>query len=76
MAARQAFNEPGVKKLSKIKELNAEYADLLSGKKAAYTEYRKLRDEAREFSIAKANIESLYEAESGDSEQRQRERSR
>ena len=62
-AAKQAFDELGVKKLPKVKELNAEYADLLSGKKAAYAEYRKLRDEAQELSVAVRNIASLYDAE-------------
>lgn len=61
-AAKQAFDELGVKKLPKVKELNAEYAELLSGKKAAYAEYRKLRDEAQELAIAVRNIASLYEA--------------
>lgn len=55
--------ELGVKKLPKVKELNAEYAGLLSGKKAAYAEYRKLRDEAQELSVAVRNIASLYDAE-------------
>jgi len=62
-AAKQAFDELGVKKLPKVKELNAKYADLLSGKKAAYAEYRKLRDEAQELSVAVRNIASLYDAE-------------
>ena len=62
-AAKQAFDELGVKKLPKVKKLNAEYAELLSGKKTAYAEYRKLRDEAQELAIAERNIASLYEAE-------------
>ena len=33
------------------------------GKKAAYAEYRKLRDEAQELSVAVRNIASLYDAE-------------
>lgn len=74
-AAKQAFDELGVKKLPKVKELNAEYAELLSGKKAAYAEYRKLRDEAQELTIARTNIESLYEAERKETEHRDRERS-
>ena len=45
-AAKQAFNDLGVKKIPKVKELSAEYAEILSGKKAAYTEYRKVKDEA------------------------------
>ena len=74
-AAKQAFDELGVKKLPKVKELNAEYAELLSGKKAAYAEYRKLRDEAQELTIARTNIESLYETERKETEHRDRERS-
>jgi len=62
-AAKQAFDELGVRKIPKVKELSAEYAELLTGKKAAYVEYRKIRDEAQEFLIAKRNIESLYETE-------------
>ena len=57
--------ELGVKKLPKVKELNAEYAGLLSGKKAAYAEYRKLRDEAQELLIAQSNIGSIYDFAGG-----------
>ena len=51
----------------------AEYAEILSGKKAAYTEYRKVRDEAQELAIAERNIASLYEAERQDEQDRQPE---
>ena len=63
LRVRCGNDELGVKKLPKVKELNAEYAGLLSGKKAAYAEYRKLRDEAQELSVAVRNIASLYDAE-------------
>lgn len=63
-AAKQAFDELGVKKIPKVKDLSAEYAEILSGKKAAYAEYRKVRDEAQELLNAERNIASLYEAES------------
>ena len=46
-----------------MKELSAEYAEILSGKKQAYAEYRKIRDETQQLSVARKNIESLYEAE-------------
>ena len=39
----------GVKKIPKVKDLNEEYARLLSDKKTAYAEYRKLRDEAQDW---------------------------
>ena len=62
-AARQAFDEPGVRKIPKVKDLNEEYARLLSDKKTAYAEYRKLWDEAQELIIAGRNLSSLFEAE-------------
>lgn len=61
-AAKQAFDELGVRKLPKVKELSAEYAEVLMEKKQAYAEYRKIRDEAQELMIAKRNIETMYEA--------------
>ena len=73
-AAKEAFDELGMKRLPKVKELNAEYAELLSGKKAAYAEYRKLRDEAQELTIARRNIESLYEAEQKETKEHQKEK--
>jgi len=45
------------------KDLNAEYAELLSGKKTAYAEYRILRDEAQELANAESNLSSLFESE-------------
>ena len=68
-AAKQAFDELGVKKIPKVKELSAEYAEILSKKKAAYANYRKVRDEAQELVIALRNVESLYEAESREEQQ-------
>lgn len=73
-AAKQAFNELGVKKIPRMKDLNAEYAELLAGKKQAYAEYRRLRDEAREFQIAEKNISSLFETEKKDEQRKQKVR--
>ena len=42
-AAKAAFDDAGLKKLPKVKELNAEYAELLAKKKAIYPAYRKAR---------------------------------
>ena len=72
-AAKQAFDELGVKRLPKVKDLNAEYAELLSGKKAAYAEYRRLRDEAQELAIAESNLSSLFESEK-EEQSRQKEK--
>lgn len=43
--------------------LLTEYTEILTGKKAAYAEYRKVRDEAQELIIAERNIATLYEVE-------------
>ena len=72
-AAKQAFDELGVKRLPKVKDLNAEYAELFSGKKAAYAEYRRLRDEAQELAIAESNLSSLFESEK-EEQSRQKEK--
>jgi len=72
-AAKQAFDELGVKKLPKVKELSAEYAEILAGKKAAYAEYRKVRDEAQELMIAKQNFESFYEAMRREEQEKQKQ---
>ena len=47
-AAKAAFDEAGLQKLPKVKELDAEFAELLTKKKAAYPDYRKARDEMQE----------------------------
>ena len=72
-AAKQAFDELGVKTLPKVKELNAEYAELMAEKKAAYAEYRKVKEDAQELLIAKSNLETLMEAEQKASKKRQRQ---
>ena len=72
-AAKQAFDELGVKTIPKVKELNAEYAELMAEKKAAYAEYRKVKEDAQELLIAKSNLETLMEAEQKASKERQRQ---
>ena len=53
-AAKNAFDEMGVKKLPKVKELQTEYAKLLEEKKKTYVKYRRSREEMRELLTAKA----------------------
>ena len=48
-----------VKKLPTIKSLQAEYAELLTEKKKAYSEYRKAREEMRELQTVKANVDRV-----------------
>ena len=62
-AAKAAFNELSVKKLPKIRELNDEYARILSEKKALYAAYRKARKQMQEYAIARKNVETILEIE-------------
>ena len=55
-----------------MKDLSEAYTKILSEKKSAYSEYRKIRDEAQDLLIAERNIASLYDAEKWE-EQEQKE---
>ena len=62
-AAKEAFSKLPDGKIPKVKELNEEFARLLSEKKAAYSEYKKIKKEMRDYQIAKQNVESFYAAQ-------------
>ena len=62
-AAKKAFDESDMTKLPTVKSLQAEYADLLAKKKAAYTEYRTAREEMKELLLHKSNIDRMLEKE-------------
>ena len=57
--AKRYFNDHGLNKLPKVKDLNTEFTALVAEKRAAYAEYRALRDEQRELLIHRQNVESL-----------------
>ena len=71
-AAKAAFDELGVKKLPRVKDLSIEYAEVLAAKKQAYAEYRLAKNDAQELLIAQQNIASLYDAERKEEEQKRR----
>ena len=58
-AAKQFFDEQGLKKLPTVKSLQAEYAQLLSEKKAMYADYQKAREDMRALQTAKANVDRI-----------------
>ena len=62
-AAKEAFSKLPDGKIPKVKDLNEEFARLLSEKKAAYSEYKKIKKEMRDYQIAKQNVESFYAAQ-------------
>ena len=62
-AAKAAFDEAGLKKLPKAKDLSIEYTELLKKKKEAYPDYRKARDEMQELMKAQKNVEMFFAEE-------------
>ena len=60
-SAKHAFDELGVKKLPSVKSLNVDYAKILSEKKTAYVDYRKVRGEMRELLTIKTNVDKLLD---------------
>lgn len=72
-AAKQFFDEAGLKKLPTVKSLQAEYSRLLTEKKAAYGEYRQAREEMKELLTVKANVDSLLEVDANKEKTTQRD---
>ena len=58
-AAKQFFDEKNLKKLPTVKSLQAEYAQLLSEKKAMYANYQRAREQMRSLQTAKANVDRI-----------------
>ena len=61
-AAKAAFNALHLQKRPTMKTLQAEYAELLAGKKKAYAEYAAAKKEMQEVLTAKANVDRLLGA--------------
>ena len=70
-AAKAAFDEAGLQKLPKVKELDTEFAELLTKKKAAYPDYRKVRNEMQELVRAQKNVERFFAEEKDTTEKTQ-----
>lgn len=62
-AAKEFFDKHGLKKLPKVKNLNAEYTELLKQKKEVYPGYRKAREEMQQLLRAQKNIERFFAEE-------------
>ena len=73
-AAKDAFNGLGVKKLPKVKDLTAEYAAVLSDKKAAYAQDRNARSEMQEYLKAQKNVEQFLHLTRQEAEKTQEEK--
>lgn len=71
-AAKDAFSQIEGK-IPKIKELNEEYGRVLKEKKETYAEYRKIREEMKDYQTAKYNIDHFYKM---DEQERQKNKNR
>ena len=58
-AAKDAFNQLGVTKVPKVKDLNEEFHQLLTEKKKNYAEYRQVKKDLQEYLIAKQTVENI-----------------
>lgn len=58
-AAKDAFDQLGVKKLPTRKELSVEFNQLITEKKAAYAEYRQVKKDMQDFLIAKRAMDVI-----------------
>lgn len=72
-AAKDAFNALDLKKIPRVKELSSEYAEVLSAKKKAYSEYRDARKEMQECQIALKTVETLLDIEKKKEKEREQE---
>ena len=64
-AAKEAFTKIDGK-IPKIKELNEEYAQVLSEKKKTYAEYRQAKQEMKKYQTARYNIGQFLKKEEQD----------
>ena len=58
-AAKKYFDDAAFQKPPSVKTIDAEYAELLAKKKAAYAEYMQVRDEMKELLVIKANVDRI-----------------
>ena len=70
-AAKDAFEQQKAEKLPTIRELNEEYARVLTQKKSDYAEYRKAKKEIQDVVTAKRNVEIFYKEQEANAERKE-----
>ena len=66
MAAKKFFDESGLKKLPKVKELSVEYTEVLEKKREAYKNYRTYQEEMKTYQIAEKTVKTILEKDTED----------
>ena len=59
-ASKKAFNDLGLKKLPKIRELRQSYTESIEKKRGLYPEYREAKKRMKELLKAKQNVDIFY----------------
>ena len=72
-AAKETFNQIRMKQLPKMKELSAEYRQVLTEKRKLYEEYRAAKKEMMDYQIAKQDIDRFLKI---DEEQHQNDKTK
>ena len=75
-AAKEAFSGLPGQKIPKVKELNAEYAQMLAKKKSVYTEYRQAKKDMQDYVTAKHNIDAFLRAQENEQMHREEQKRR
>lgn len=73
-ASKDAFGKLSDKKIPRVKELNAEYAEVLAKKKAVYLEYRQTKKEMQDMLRAKQNVDAFLREEIKGPEKKRKEK--
>ena len=69
-AAKEAFDKRGLKRLPKVKDLSAEYGQILAEKRKLYEEYRSVKQDMMNYQISKQDIDQFLKL---DEEQRRQQ---
>ena len=72
-AAKQAFSEQEGK-IPRVKELNAEYAEVLAEKKKAYAEYCEAKKDMQDYLTAKHNIDAFLNVDQSAEQEQKKEK--
>ena len=71
-AAKNVFDELHLKKLPKVKDLSAEYAEILAEKKKLYCVYRQVKKDMQEIQRAKYDIDQFLKSDEEQKKERVR----
>ena len=71
-AAKQAFDELGLKKIPRVKDLNEEYYSLMSENKKKTSEYYEAKSSMQELLKAQKNVELFLDADQKQEEKEKR----